>query len=81
MNGYEVHKIFVMCWYVVSPLFIFGIWIFSYIEYTPITYANKEYTTGPMIFGWCIALVSIIAIPAGACHTILTSSEFSIKNV
>ena len=81
MNGKEPHIGFVICWYIISPLFIFGIWIFSYIEYTPITYGTYEYSTGPMIFGWCVAFVSIIAIPAGALHTIYYSTEVTLYQV
>jgi hypothetical protein len=34
-----------------------------------------------MTFGWCIALVSIVAIPAGAVHTLVMSSEKTLFEV
>ena len=70
-----------MCWYFVSPIFILIIWIFSWIQYTPVTYGKKEFSSGALTFGWCIALVSIIAIPAGAVHSLLNSKEKKILNV
>ena len=69
MTGSSPNNIVLVFWYGISPLFIAGIWIFSWIEYTPISYGKYQYSAGAMAFGWCIALVSIIAIPVGAAHT------------
>jgi hypothetical protein len=81
MTGSKPNFFFVLCWYIISPCFIFGIWIFSWIEYTPITYGKYQYSTGAITFGWCISLVSIIAIPAGAIHTLIKSPEKSFFKV
>lgn len=75
MTGKKPNKFILLCWYIVSPLFILIIWIFNWIQYTPITYGKYNYSFGAMTFGWCIALFSIIAIPAGAIHTIYHSPE------
>ena len=81
MNGSKPNKFILICWYFVSPVFIFGIWIFSWIEYTPISYGKYHYSAGAMAFGWCIAFVSIIAIPAGAAHTLYKTTGKSFTEV
>ena len=78
MNGIKVNKIIVIIWYFVSPPFIFVIWIFSYIDYTPISYGKYQFNDGAQAFGWCIAVVSIIAVPAGAIHTLIKSPEITL---
>lgn len=80
MNGKRPSKLIIMCWYFVSPVFILIIWIFSWIQYTPISYGKKQFSSGAITLGWCIALVSIIAIPAGAIHTLINSSEKKFSN-
>ena len=81
MTGSRPNKLIIMCWYLVSPTFIFGIWIFSWIKYTPISYGKYQYSTGAITFGWCIAMVSILAIPAGAVHTLIKSPEKTLFKV
>jgi hypothetical protein len=81
MTGSKPNKLIIICWYLVSPAFILGIWTFSWIKYTPISYGKYEYSDGAMTFGWCIALVSIVAIPAGAVHTLVMSSEKTLFEV
>lgn len=60
---------------------VLSIWIINWIEYTPITYGGYHYSNLAMTFGWCIALSSILAIPAAASHTILTSDETTLIKV
>ena len=95
MNGEKPNKLILVCWYVISPLFILVIWIFSWYKYEPIKYGEKSFSSnyylfcfinlsfliinkifffkaGAMVFGWSIALVSLISIPAGAVHSIIT---------
>jgi hypothetical protein len=75
MNYQKPNIVIQICWYVVSPLFILVIWAFNWYDYQPIKYGNKEFSAGAMAFGWCIALISIISIPSGAIHTILSTSS------
>ncbi|RNA10549.1 sodium- and chloride-dependent GABA transporter ine-like [Brachionus plicatilis] len=73
MTGSRPAKYFKVCWYVVSPLFITVVWLFNWIRYEPIKYGSYEFPAGAQIFGWCIALVSILAVPLGAIHTLVKS--------
>mgnify|MGYP002785583613 CR=1 FL=1 len=70
MNGQKPNIYFLVCWYAITPAFIFIIWIFNWYEYKPVKYEDKDFNVGAQVFGWCIALVSIIAIPLGAIHTL-----------
>lgn len=74
LNGEKPNWYIVMCWYVVSPIFVLVIWSFNWYDiFTTneiITYGDYKFNNGAMGFGWGIAIVSICAIPAGAVHTI-----------
>jgi hypothetical protein len=50
----------------------------NWIEYTPITYGEYEYSVQAQGFGWSIAAVSLIAIPFGAIHTFITAEGDTI---
>ncbi len=75
MTGKKTIKFITICWYFVSPVFILIIWIFNWIQYTPVTYGKYNYSTGAVLFGWSIAFISIVSIPLGAVHTLMNSSE------
>ena len=79
MNGERVNIYFKVCWYFVSPAFIFVIWMLNWIQYEPIKYGKYEFSGGALAFGWCIAMISIIAVPIGAIHTIVNAEGKSIK--
>jgi hypothetical protein len=81
MTGERVHVFFVACWYVVSPSFIFTIWLLNWIQFEPIKYGSYEYPLPVKIFGWCITLVSISAIPLGAVHTLAKTPGESFYQV
>ena len=38
-------------------------------SYESVTYGSYVYPISFQIFGWIIALISIVAIPIGACHS------------
>jgi solute carrier family 6 GABA transporter-like protein 6/8/11/12/13 len=71
MNGERVSVYIYFCWYFITPTFIFVIWMLNWIEYTPITYGEYEYSGTVQGLGWCIAAVSLIAIPLGAVHSLI----------
>jgi hypothetical protein len=81
MNGETVNIFFLLCWYVVSPLFIFTVWLLNWIQFEPIKYGNYEYPLTMKIFGWLITLVSISAIPLAAAHTLAHTPGSSLYNV
>ncbi|KAK3760902.1 hypothetical protein RRG08_042117 [Elysia crispata] len=73
MTGSRPNIFFIICWYCISPLLIFGIWIFSMIQYKPLSIAGYVYPPWAVGLGWVIALVSVLCIPAGMLHGILTT--------
>lgn len=81
MTGKKPPKYFIICWYVISPLFIFIVWILNWIKYEPIKYGTYEFSSGAQLFGWSIALTSILAVPLGAIHTLIKAPGKSISEV
>jgi solute carrier family 6 dopamine transporter-like protein 3 len=75
MNGQRPNVLIRICWVAISPIFILIIWVFSWYDYQPIKYGTKSFSTGALVFGWSVALISIISIPAGAVHTFLNTSQ------
>jgi hypothetical protein len=70
----------------VSPLFVLLIWSFNWYDLTTsnnlVTYGTYKFNAGAMSFGWGVALISIIAIPCGALHTIVKlPSDLSLIEV
>ena len=70
MNGSSPNIFFIACWYFISPLFIFAIWLFSMIQYTPFQLDGYKYPGWAVGLGWVIALMSIICVPACMIHSI-----------
>ncbi|RUS79168.1 hypothetical protein EGW08_013076 [Elysia chlorotica] len=73
MTGSRPNIFFIVCWYGLSPLLIFGIWVFSMIQYKPLSVAGYVYPPWAVGLGWVIALVSVLCIPAGMIHSVITS--------
>ncbi|XP_052802432.1 sodium- and chloride-dependent GABA transporter ine-like [Mya arenaria] len=69
---------FVICWYFISPLLILGIWIFSLVQYKPFSMAGYEYPTWATVLGWLLAAMSIVCIPAGMVHTVISTKGNSL---
>ncbi|KAL8571525.1 hypothetical protein ACOMHN_056820 [Nucella lapillus] len=78
MTGSKPHLFFVVCWYVISPVLIFGIFIFSMIQYKPLSIAGYTYPGWAQVMGWIIALLSVICIPLGMIHAVCTSPGSSL---
>ncbi|GFR78997.1 transporter [Elysia marginata] len=77
MTGSRPNMFFIACWYCLSPLLIFGIWIFSMAQYKPLSIAGYVYPPWAVGLGWVIALFSVLCIPAGMLHSVLTSPGHS----
>lgn len=78
MTGARPNIFFIVCWYCLSPLLIFGIWIFSMVQYKPLSVAGYTYPPWAVGLGWVIALISVLCIPAGMIHGVLTSPGNSL---
>ncbi|KAH9518671.1 hypothetical protein Btru_005954 [Bulinus truncatus] len=70
MTGTKPNIFFIICWFVLSPLLIGGIWVFSMVQYRPLSVADYEYPEWAVGLGWFIALLSVFCIPAGMVHAI-----------
>ncbi|GFO08625.1 sodium- and chloride-dependent gaba transporter ine-like [Plakobranchus ocellatus] len=73
MTGIRPNAFFIVCWYFVSPLLILGIWIFSLVQYKPLSIAGYTYPDWAVALGWIIALVSVACIPIGMFHGVMMS--------
>lgn len=65
MNGSRPNIFFIFCWYFVSPIFIFAIWLFSMAMYTPFQLSDYEYPVWANMLGWVFALMSVLCVPLG----------------
>ena len=64
MIGFKINPCFVYCWKYFSPLLTFAILSFSFITNKPIKYNNEyEYPWWAILFGWSLALSSMVAVP------------------
>ncbi|XP_019615936.1 PREDICTED: sodium-dependent dopamine transporter-like [Branchiostoma belcheri] len=72
MAGNKPWMYFIVCWYGLSPVLIGGIMIFGFIQYTPVRYGDYYYPGWGQAIGWVIASLSIICLPIGAIHALLS---------
>ncbi|XP_067866430.1 sodium- and chloride-dependent GABA transporter 1 isoform X2 [Heterodontus francisci] len=59
------------CW-LLSPVLILIIMVFVVIGFEPVRYSNYKYPEWGQGLGWVIAFASLIWIPVGVVHTLLT---------
>eukprot|EP00095_Tigriopus_kingsejongensis_P003138 maker-scaffold438_size171652-snap-gene-0.42 protein:Tk03138 transcript:maker-scaffold438_size171652-snap-gene-0.42-mRNA-1 annotation:"hypothetical protein DAPPUDRAFT_203278" len=80
MTGTPPNWFFRICWAVLSPTFIFVIWMFSIVDYKAPTYDKGQYIypDWAIWLGWGVAMTSLLAIPAMALHSIATAKESSL---
>ncbi|KAK7483431.1 hypothetical protein BaRGS_00025371 [Batillaria attramentaria] len=81
MTGSGPNIFFVACWYLISPLLIFGIFIFSMIQYRPLSMAGYTYPVWAQVLGWIIALISVVCIPLGMLHAVYTAKGPNLLRV
>ena len=81
MTGEHVNLLFLACWYVISPAFIFTVWLLNWVQFESIKYGTYEYPLGMKIFGWLVTLVSVSAIPLAAVHTLVNTQGSSLYKV
>ncbi|XP_067684920.1 sodium- and chloride-dependent GABA transporter ine-like [Haliotis asinina] len=70
MTGRHPPVFFIVCWYLLSPLLLLGIMVFSMIQYKPLSIAGYEYPLWAQVLGWFLALISMVCIPLGMVHAI-----------
>ncbi|XP_078081096.1 sodium- and chloride-dependent GABA transporter 1 isoform X1 [Mustelus asterias] len=60
-----------VCW-LLSTALILIIMVFVIIDFEPVRYGNYKYPEWAQSLGWIIAMASLIWIPVGVVHTLLT---------
>ncbi|XP_016296840.1 sodium- and chloride-dependent GABA transporter ine isoform X2 [Sinocyclocheilus anshuiensis] len=70
MTGKRPSIFFRVCWWVICPVLITVILVFSVIQFKPARYEDYIYPPWAQGVGWLIALASIIWIPLAAVHTL-----------
>ena len=78
MTGKKPHKIFQICWAIVSPLLIIILWVFSLMNYSPPSYGSYTNPTWSFVLGWCITSLSILPIPVLAIITVANTKGTNI---
>ncbi|KAM7399628.1 hypothetical protein PAMP_018881 [Pampus punctatissimus] len=69
MTGVRVNSFFKICWLFLTPLVSLGTFIFSLVEYTPLTYNRwYVYPAWAYVLGWVLALSSIMMVPGWALY-------------
>ncbi|XP_032902071.1 sodium- and chloride-dependent GABA transporter ine-like isoform X1 [Amblyraja radiata] len=59
-------------WQVLSPVLILTLSVFVVLNFEPVRYGSYKYPAWAQGLGWVIALASLVWIPGGALHTLLT---------
>nr|XP_061802878.1 sodium- and chloride-dependent creatine transporter 1-like [Nerophis lumbriciformis] len=74
MIGYKPLPYMKWCWSYITPLICLGVFLFHVINYTPLTYNNVyTYPLWGEMFGWALALSSMLCIPFTAIYKLLRS--------
>ncbi|ELT98822.1 hypothetical protein CAPTEDRAFT_180472 [Capitella teleta] len=63
MCGFQIEWHWWFCWSFVSPAVMIVILIFNCIDFTPLSYGDYVLPDWSQGLGWCMALVSMLAIP------------------
>ncbi|KAM7413494.1 hypothetical protein PAMA_020738 [Pampus argenteus] len=81
MTGVHANPFFKICWLFLTPLVSLGTFIFSLVEYQPLTY-NRWYVYPAWVYvlGWMLASSSIIMVPGWALYK-LSSGTGTLRQV
>ncbi|XP_071081857.1 sodium- and chloride-dependent glycine transporter 1-like [Haliotis cracherodii] len=75
MTGYNWFLWWKICWYGLSPVTIGFIFIFTWVDYSRLTYGDYTYPIWAEVLGWLLAFTSIAAIPAVMLYRINKEDE------
>ncbi|XP_046448540.1 sodium- and chloride-dependent GABA transporter 1-like [Daphnia pulex] len=71
MLGQKPSRFLYICWVFLAPAVMLGIFVFSIVQYTPVTYGlGYQYPTWAEALGICISLSSMLWIPLYAAYYI-----------
>ncbi|XP_069131670.1 sodium- and chloride-dependent glycine transporter 2-like [Argopecten irradians] len=65
MIGKRPNPVWKVMWKFITPSVIFLNFVFNATKMKPVEYANKAYPAWSIVFGWMIAIVSLVPIPLG----------------
>ncbi|KAM7446489.1 hypothetical protein ABFA07_005148 [Porites harrisoni] len=84
-TGRRVSRWWIMCWKVVTPSMVVGIFLFSIIKYKSVAYEGRMYPSWAEGLGWSIACCSMLCIPITAVRVLLRAEgsffEVSVATV
>ncbi|XP_073249355.1 sodium- and chloride-dependent GABA transporter 1-like [Porites lutea] len=84
-TGRRVSRWWIMCWKVVTPSMVVGIFLFSIIKYKSVAYEGRTYPSWAEGLGWSIACCSMLCIPITAVRVLMTAEgsffEVSVATV
>ncbi|KAL7401459.1 hypothetical protein ABVT39_028367 [Epinephelus coioides] len=75
MTGEHANPFFKICWLYLTPLVSLGSFIYSLVEYRPLTFNRwYVYPTWAYVLGWVLALSSILLVPGCALYKLGTGT-------
>ncbi|OWF44590.1 sodium- and chloride-dependent glycine transporter 1-like [Mizuhopecten yessoensis] len=63
MLGFKMVMWWKICWWVISPVTLVALFIFTFVDYTPSEYGDYKYPGWADALGWIMAFLSVLAIP------------------
>ncbi|XP_008282736.1 sodium- and chloride-dependent GABA transporter 2-like [Stegastes partitus] len=75
MTGVNASPFFKICWLYFTPLVSLGSFIYSLVEYQPLTF-NRWYVYPDWVYvlGWLLALSSVLLVPGCALYKLITGT-------
>ncbi|CAH0746844.1 unnamed protein product [Bemisia tabaci] len=73
MTGKRPGNFFTTCWWLVTPVFLLGVWTFSFLDYESPSYNNAtyRYPFWAEYLGWLIAFIPLSCVPIIAIYTVI----------
>lgn len=82
MTGRHVTFYWRICWFLLAPLTMTIVFIYSTITMESLTYAGEKYPTPYLVAGWSIFLFAMLQLPLWfAWHLVLTKNQSSFYQV
>jgi solute carrier family 6 (neurotransmitter transporter, glycine) member 5/9 len=72
---------FRICWGIITPTIMIGIFFYFVYTWKPINYQDIEYSLGMHMIGWCISLFALLQLPIWAIVAIVQQKESSLLAV